>query len=815
MNLYIYSYNNYYNRQVKKAGDSVNDYADYLHYGPVQGVYGFTPGDGINTTQVIGSNAQMYDGKGNYLIAENAGEIDSRWFIVDVSRDRTGQWTLTLHRDLIVDYYDIVVNSPVFVEKATLNYNDPFIFNSENMSVNQIKTSETLLKDKSGCAWLVGYLDKNTESTEIAETKVLLEENPNVYKTLETPIESSSIWQYCDNNQNSVYYSGPLNSCEYLIKVWVSGIFDLYIRTYSTDWKTGAITWAQVYAQDKGTTIQDTGGIIPTRTGLEKAYKKTGLNTLSSMLSANNVNYHSSADLNSDILNLVGKTIQDDNGKIFSVSLSATTTFNKTQDITAGNLFNKLSEIVQNTDSLSGTPNIHSFKVKYQTTGYKLHLTDISNQQGVKIDVVEGRIKTLDAPWDIFAIPYGKVKLIQYPSTILIGETSEDIAIKTATAMQKQLGSKIYDLQLLPYCPIPNAIQEEGTIAVQNNNEFSLINYLVDGETTKNLSAIFYVNTSKFNTIIEKNIENGATNIEKKLNNECDKWRLTAPNYSNYFDFSVEKNEGVEIFDVDCEYKPYTPYIHINPNFKGLYGYDDNGPRGLVLGGDFSLSQIIDQWQQYQIQNKNFQAIFDRQIQNMEVKNDISRTQDIVSAIAGTAQGTASGALAGATMSPAGAVAGAIIGGVSSAVGGVADILINEKLRNETLDYTKDLFGYQLGNIQALPNTISKISAYNNNNKIFPILEYYTCTEKEKKAFLNKVAWNGMTVMRIGTLSEFIYNTWRKDDITSKGYIKGKLIRLELPIEIEKEHAEREIHGEDYHVINALSGELNKGVYIL
>ena len=120
MNLYIYSYNNYYNRQVKKAGDSVNDYADYLHYGPVQGVYGFTPGDGINTTQVIGANAQMYDGKGNYLIAENAGKIDSRWFIIDVDRDRAGQWTLTLHRDLIVDYYDIVVNSPVFVEKATL-----------------------------------------------------------------------------------------------------------------------------------------------------------------------------------------------------------------------------------------------------------------------------------------------------------------------------------------------------------------------------------------------------------------------------------------------------------------------------------------------------------------------------------------------------------------------------------------------------------------------------------------------------------------------------------------------------------------------
>ena len=50
MNLYIYEYNNYYNRIFKKAGDNIVDYEQYLYYGPVTGVYGFTPGDGVNTT---------------------------------------------------------------------------------------------------------------------------------------------------------------------------------------------------------------------------------------------------------------------------------------------------------------------------------------------------------------------------------------------------------------------------------------------------------------------------------------------------------------------------------------------------------------------------------------------------------------------------------------------------------------------------------------------------------------------------------------------------------------------------------------------
>ena len=79
------------------------------------------------------------------------------------------------------------------------------------------------------------------------------------------------------------------------------------------------------------------------------------------------------------------------------------------------------------------------------------------------------------------------------------------------------------------------------------------------------------------------------------------------------------------------------------------------------------------------------------------------------------------------------------------------------------------------------------------NNKIFPVLEFYSCTDEEKTAFENKIKYNGMTVMRIGTISEFI-----KSEPT---YIKGKLIRVE---DID----------EDFHYINELANEFNKGVFI-
>lgn len=153
-----------------------------------------------------------------------------------------------------------------------------------------------------------------------------------------------------------------------------------------------------------------------------------------------------------------------------------------------------------------------------------------------------------------------------------------------------------------------------------------------------------------------------------------------------------------------------------------------------------------------------------------------------------------------------GALAGAVIGTTASAVGGVADLRINQKLRNEAIDYAKDQFGYQLGNIQALPNTIGKVSAFNANNKIFPILEYYTCTDEEKIALLNKIAYNGMTTMVIGTINDYIGNDWEYNigntTIVNKKYIKGKLIRF-----INGES------GEDFHVVNSIAGELNMGLY--
>lgn len=59
------------------------------------------------------------------------------------------------------------MNSPCFVEKGSINdRNDPLLLNSEGMQFIQRKQGETLLRDNTNCAWLVGYLKKDIDTAQ-------------------------------------------------------------------------------------------------------------------------------------------------------------------------------------------------------------------------------------------------------------------------------------------------------------------------------------------------------------------------------------------------------------------------------------------------------------------------------------------------------------------------------------------------------------------------------------------------------------------------------------------------------------------------
>ena len=166
-NLYLFeNFNNYYNRTFKGERATVHDY-------PIEEAYGFYginfyPADNVHTTQMINLQTNAFDMEPDYLLVceDSTNRIVSRWFVIESKQTRGGQIELSLRRDLIADYFNIIKESPLFVEKAITTDSDPAIFNREDMSFNQIKTKEILLKDQSPCAWIVGYYNPETVTEE-------------------------------------------------------------------------------------------------------------------------------------------------------------------------------------------------------------------------------------------------------------------------------------------------------------------------------------------------------------------------------------------------------------------------------------------------------------------------------------------------------------------------------------------------------------------------------------------------------------------------------------------------------------------------
>ena len=398
-----------------------------------------------------------------------------------------------------------------------------------------------------------------------------------------------------------------------------------------------------------------------------------------------------------------------------------------------------------------------------------------------------------DQEYDIIAMPASAVS-IHDPN--LDFETLDGISQIMATQLAIKEGTNIYDIQLLPYCPRPDMIEAERRLNIVDFTEhvdFDYITYSVGGDTY-NVGLILYLEQASFKNKINLSL---TITESKKIDSQCNFYRLVSPNYQGTFEFNVARNGGkVEYFSLYCTYKPYTPFIKVTPKLEDLYGQDFNDNRGLLCGGDFSLSRASSAWQQYQLENKNYQNIFNREIQNMTFLQSIEMRNQRISGAVGILSDTAKGAGAGAYVGGAGgALVGGVLGGITSGIGYVVDTDTLAKTQRETKQLAIDKFSYQLGNIKALPFTLTKVGAFDISSKIFPFLEYYSCTDKEKDALINKIEYESMTVMRIGKLSEFM-------NFNSKlNYFKGELIRND------------EI-ADDPHTLNAIYEEFLKGVYI-
>ena len=785
---YLLNFNNYYNREYKKLYD-LNDYLDYMKYSWTN--VNFNPGDGITTSIPVN-----YDGEVKYLILTDntvpgtVGEetIVSRWFIIESKFTRMGQRVLTLRRDILVDYSSMAT-ATVFAERGYVPNTSSLIYNSEGNSYNQIKKSEKLIKDESESAWLVGYLA------------------PNVFDSGNVTIQGSNTsvqYDYSFATLDEMNLAFPGVGLIPTTLFYNFGSVDLRFlslaegnQTYMwrVDFPNDMVNYeiTSVPAADATMIIRQAN--LPEVEGLltDNFLTSTVANIISDklVLDYSSVSRESVTKIinNRDVIARVGTA----SGGYTYYQLSVGTAQSSIQkheirSTTASNTFEYLTNQMSQLDTAgvaTGTPDRYFMEcIESYFSCYWRNIPVTANT----IELKTTTAKVDSSPYYCFAIPYHSVRVIKGNETII---TDPRESLLLARNIATQLGSFCYDVQLLPYFPLQSYIDSMGRIDTTTMPD-GTVAVLKSAEGVAR-TFLFWITKPNFSFAVPDTI---AYSSEPKIQNETQFCRLNSPNYAASFDFSVAKNKGVDYWQIDCSYKPYQPYIHVAPNWRGLYGSDFNDARGLICTGDFSIDLMTDKWQEYQIQNKNYNEIFNRQIQSLDLQQSIAKRQEIFGAVAGSLSGAMSGATTGAL---AGGLPGAIGGGIAglgiSAVGGVMDIIDNQKLRDDARSSQFDMFNYQLGNVKALPNTLTKVSAYNINNKIYPFYEIYEATSEEIGALRQRLNWRGYNLGIIGQLSDF--------QIEGK-YFKGKLIRLE------------EVHDVslgDNHLLENYNSELQQGIY--
>ena len=768
MHIYYLKYNNYYNRKFKREA-SLPDYLTY-EVARTENLALWNPADGVETSIVANIDIPFGAAQPDYAVLQGDtvdDYINSRWFIMEMVQLRKGQYRVSLRRDVIVDSIEVLENTTNFLaQRGFVEQNNKLVLQPEDISVNQIKTDETLIKDETGVPWIVGYLNRTYTGGEFkGDLKI-------------TPVrEYASLQEFEYHDYITNWFNGYTSDDS----TW----FTLYWYKYAgiNNWiRSWDIRFKDIKQNSDFRSVQEIGYC----NAEGPIYDFPSFDVVKNSFSGNT--------WIPDIKNWFNiKTLEETNTFLSFQNMPIKIGDNYYKVVITEEQYN-YEETLNNDEALSNAPTIRnicenslggSLAVEgaasnrpiytFHTTGtrYKVKLEIQNTNEGFSFTIPSDRPRLQDAPYDMFAIPYGKYD----------GVGDKEIAMKTAStimaALNVETGGNLYDIQLLPFAP------ELSTTTITN----------ITKDLDKSvLGKIYWATNSSFSKIIPLDKPIGVTN--KKIDHICNKYRLVSPNYNGQFEFTAAANDGISGFNVDATYLPLNPYIRVAPIFGGLYGKEFGDARGLICGGDFSLPAINSAWVSYQQNNKNYNAIFNRNIENLEFTNNINRRLDRIGATVGTVQGVASGASAGIAFGPVGAVVGGMAGGAASLFGGGKDIALNESLRQEQLSLTRDLQRLNLGNIQAQPYSLAKTTPFTANNKIFPILEYYTCSAEEKalvEAFLENNSFNLGAVIPFKTLLTTRYNE------KARQWIQGRVV--EFPNNF----------GEDYHFAAVLNQELAQG----
>lgn len=790
--LYLYSYNNYYNRQIKRETAIPNYGTPLKTFENIN----FIPGNGIRTTHII-NYSEDFTKQPNYVIVQNNDSTFTRWFVINIQRLRGFQYELTLKRDVIADYFsDVVNNSICIVQKGYVPSNSVLLYNKEQQNYNMIKQNEIFIRDKSKSGYIVGFIANNVfDSDTLVEGKFTSNVNADYTYTNIT-----------DFNNNFVYASyTAIGSTTPSQKAKVFKSLKLKYKNVCLNYTTyqGGRSLIKdieinnniVNVLSSSSTAKIFEATTSGQTALSSNQALEFMNTLGVNIANNDIFNNLKNDLGGDDYAIYNSMINNFDGKIvkigteyYNISISSSSTESSYTDIPSNklskyigfvpnNISNYINNHFTNWDNKGTSATVSDIQYQEKHEDYYLHLTIAQTNAKITIPKYENRTHLVDAPYDMFMIPYSDTMLYTINGTLYTANKS--LAINIAQAIGQEAGtSGSYDIQIVPYNPIQSSIS---SAFYYGGCDFSNQDYtFIKNGSNENIGAIIWCSKSSF----KFQATDGLISVSnKKKDIDLKKYRLCSPDASSEWEFSPAMNDGVTAWNITCDYRPYSSYVKVQPKWGGVYASynfkDTVDMRGLIFNGSYSVTQLSEAWSNYVASNKNYQAIFDQQISTQIKSYDLQNKAAYDTMF-----------MRSYNLNP--------ITAVASAWGNMREQQYNEDVQKIGLDNQKALYNLNLDNIQAQPNTISKLTSINQDFRIFPYVEVYSCSVEEERIYDDMIRYNGMTINVTGHISDYL----KEDDET---FIQAHLVRF-YAVDTQDES--------DYVIVDDINRELNLGIYI-
>lgn len=699
---------------------------------------------------------------------------DTRWFVTGYEYKNGGQVELFLQRDVVGEF-----GIDTCFGKIERGYTETFLRNRKELSLNQRLIDRKKLISSSNIygnyyvnnhnneMWGILYFSKPDETMESVNIPIL----NYVPEVMDYPFianNSTKIIEVANKNTSISFVLGlgrgsSPSSAEVYYDVFIdtlSGSYSVEVREPATNYVLVGVTAASL---NNTTAKQYTAELIVS--DIVSGFMSKAINGYEYLTvreaDAPSYNY------NNAVIKITENNV--DSYLKYTVRQSTLRDYGNINPIS---LVDDLFTIISNNDRVMSNPqyigvysDVFSVKdnISYNTSIYTYtDITDEVQAGNITIDIAQ---MFVSEPYFICVMPLYDVSINNGTYNIqnsIAFNVFNSIILKTSGE-----NGLLVDAQIYPYCPTLSSV----------NCEFT---YTEDGVTNK--IPLFNISSCKFFTNTTVSI-NPNEDIKKDYIER--QYSIVTPSKTskfdfNYYDYFNTKQEQ-ETIVIKTALKPFNIISSavIQRQSDSLIGmtYNSDLYGCTSSGSEFECSIASNAYETYLRQNSNYQQLFELDKQELQYQHKIELQNEITSTVLNTLTATQMGAIGGAALGGGSKIAGAIgasVGGLAAGatVGAVMgkQVSINKEIRAYEEDLQQQRFDLTIGTIKNLPNSINRISSFNEitMEDFCYVLEIYECSEAEKSLVDTFIDLYGYGIGVYGLFSAFYKRG---------GFLRGQLIK--------------------------------------